>query len=183
MDAIGDPAHGQDMTLCRHILTLSLMIAPFGAMGQDATRPAPQPGQATWFGIHYLDTSTEGEINGVRADETARLAMIEDYIAQDLTQRGFTLVEPPAEAMAGIRNPVHSNGAEIRIAAEMGSDYAIAGEVQKVSNLIQSVNLFVRDSDSGQTLRAGSVEIRGNTDDAYRRGYSYLLRNIIFRED
>lgn len=169
--------------MCRHILTLSLMIAPFGALAQEATRPAPEPGSATWFGIHYLDTSTEGEINGVRADETARLAMIEEYIAEDLTQRGFTLVEPPAEAMAAIRNPVHSNGADTRIAAKMGSDYAIAGEVQKVSNLIQSVNLYVRNAESGQTLRAGSVEIRGNTDDAYRRGYSYLLRNIIFRED
>nr|WP_111301363.1 DUF3280 domain-containing protein [Paracoccus saliphilus] len=171
------------MNISRHILILSLVIAPFGAMGQTAARPAPQPGQATWFGIHYLDTSTEGEINGVRADETARLAMIEDYIAEDLTKRGFTLAEPPAEAVADIKNPVHSNGADTRIAAEMGSDYAIAGEVQKVSNLIQSVNLYVRDAESGQTLRAGSVEIRGNTDDAYRRGYSYLLRNIIFRED
>jgi hypothetical protein len=25
--------------------------------------------------------------------------------------------------------------------------------------------------------------VRGNTDEAYQRGYSYLLRNIIFRED
>ena len=67
-------------------------------------------------------------------------------------------------------------------AAEMGARYAISGEVQKVSNLILSVNLHVRDAETGATVRAGAVDIRGNTDDSFRRGYSYLLRNLIFRE-
>ncbi len=109
--------------------------------------------------------------------------MIEDYVADALTERGFTLVEPAPEDVARILNPVHSNGADTRIAAAMGSAYAIAGEVQKVSNLIQSINIHIRDADTGQTLRAGAVDVRGNTDEAYRRGYSYLLRNIIFRKE
>ena len=155
------------------------LAAPAAALAQSA----PEPGPATWFGIHYIDTSTEGAINGVREDETARLAMSEDFIAADLTARGVTTSAPPEEAGEGSLNPVHSNGADARSARDMGSDYAIAGEVQKVSNLTQSVNLHLRDAQTGRTVRAGSVEIRGNTDDAYRRGYSYLLRNIIFRED
>lgn len=161
-------------------LALALaLLAPLSALAQDP----PPPGTATWFGLHYIDSSTEGAINGIREDETTRLEMTEDFVAADLTERGFTLTEPPAEAVASIRNPVHSNGADARIAREMGSDYVIAGEVQKVSNLIQSINLHLRDAETGQTLKAGSVEIRGNTDDAFRRGYSYLLRNVIFREE
>ena len=74
------------------------------------------------------------------------------------------------------------NRRDTRIAAEMGARYAISGEVQKVSNLILSVNLHVRDAATGATVRAGAVHIRGNTDDSFRRGYSYLLRNLIFRE-
>lgn len=109
--------------------------------------------------------------------------MTEDYVAQDLTERRFVLTEPPAEAVAGILNPVHSNGADARIAREMGSDYVVAGEVRKVSNLIQSINLHLRDAETEQTLQAGSVEIRGNTDDAFRRGYRYLLRNVNFHEE
>jgi hypothetical protein len=177
MDACPTPAHGQGMT--RFSLISALLLAPMAALAQ----PAPPPGTATWFGLHYIDTSTEGAINGVRADETARIAMVEDFIAEDLTGRGFALTPPPAEAVAGILNPVRSNGADTKIARGMGSDYAIAGEVQKVSNLIQSVNLTLRDAETGETVRAGSVEIRGNTDDAFRRGYSYLLRNVIFREE
>lgn len=168
------------MTRTAPISTLLLaLLAPLTALADGP----PPPGSATWFGIHYIDTSTEGAINGIREDETARIALTEAFIAEDLTARGFDLITPPAEAVAPIRNPVHSNGADSRIAREMGTDYVIAGEVQKVSNLIQSVNLHIRDAESGRTLRAGSVEIRGNTDDAFRRGYSYLLRNVIFREE
>lgn len=156
---------------------LTFLAAPAWAEGP------PPPGTAAWFGIHYIDTSTEGAINGPRADETARIAMIEDYIAGMLTDRGFDLTPPPPEAVAGIKNPVKSNRADSRIAAQMGMDYAIAGEVQKVSNLIQSVNLYIREAETGRTLRSGAVEIRGNTDEGFQRGYSYLLRNIIFRED
>lgn len=143
----------------------------------------PPPGSATWFGIHYIDTSTEGAINGIREDETARIEMIEGYIVDALTERGFEMREPEAERVARIKNPLHSNGADSKIAAEMGSDYAISGEVQKVSNLIQSVNLYIREAGTGRQLRGGAVDVRGNTDEAFQRGYSYLLRNIIFRED
>lgn len=161
----------------RILIALALVASPAVADGP------PAPGSATWFGIHYIDSSTEGAINGIRADETARIEMIEDYIADALTERGFELTAPDPERVARIKNPLHSNGADSKIAAEMGSDYAISGEVQKVSNLIQSVNLYIREAGTGRQLRGAAVDVRGNTDEAFQRGYSYLLRNIIFRED
>lgn len=153
------------------------------AAASPVTGPPPDPGSAVWWGLHFIDTSTEGAINGVRADETARIAMAEDFIAEDLTARGFTLMEPPAEAVATIKNPVHSNRRDTLIAADMGARYAISGEVQKVSNLILSLNLYVRDAASGRTVRAGAVEIRGNTDESVQRGFRYLLKNTIFRKE
>lgn len=171
------------MTIRHHIGALALVVASLAMSSQHAAAQDLTPGPAAWFGIHFIDTSTEGDINGPRQDETDRVAMTEDYVAGLLTERGFTLTEPAPEDVARIRNPAHSNGADTRIAAEMGSRYAITGEVQKTSNLIQSVNLRIRDAETGQTLRAGAVDIRGNTDDAFQRGYRYLLKNIIFRED
>lgn len=141
------------------------------------------PGTALFFGIHWIDTSTEGAINGPRADETARLAMIEDQIASDLTQRGFTLTAPDPAEVASIRNPTHCNGCDTKLAAAKGLDYAITGEVQKVSNLILAMNLYIRDADSGRTVAAGAVDIRGNNDESWQRGYRYLLKNVIFRPD
>ena len=108
--------------------------------------------------------------------------MAEDFIAADLESRGFELVAPPEDKVAAIKNPVKSNHRDTSIAREMGARYAISGEVQKVSNLIIAVNLYVRDAETGENVRAGAVDIRGNNDDSFRRGYSYLLRNLIFRE-
>ncbi len=181
MDAAGRPRHAAGMRWIRPLLLTLAALATMAAT--PLYGPPPEPGTAVWFGLHFIDTSTEGAIQGVRADETARIAMIEDFIADDLTARGFTLIEPPADKVAAIKNPVNSNHRDTRIAAGMGARYAISGEVQKVSNLILAVNLYVRDAQTGKNVRAGAVDIRGNNDESFRRGYSYLLRNIIFREE
>lgn len=145
--------------------------------------PPPEPGTALWFGLTWIDTSTEGAINGIRADETARIEMVEDHVAQALEQRGFALEDAPVLEISPIKDPVTSNGRDVRLAREMGMRYAISGQVQKVSNLIIAVNLYVRDAETGENVRAGAVDIRGNNDDSFRRGYDYLLKNIIFREE
>ena len=63
----------------------------------------------------------------------------------------------PEDKVAAIKNPVKSNNRDTSIAREMGARYAISGEVQKVSNLILSVNLHVRDAETGATVRAGAA--------------------------
>ncbi|MDO5704387.1 MAG: DUF3280 domain-containing protein [Paracoccus sp. (in: a-proteobacteria)] len=173
------------MTLLRLIAVLILTALPAAAESLRApvAGSPPSPGTAVWFGIHFIDTSTEGAINGIRADEVARIAATNDYIAASLTERGFDLREPSPESVAAIKNPTHSNGRDTVIARDMGTEYSITAEVQKVSNLILSMNLYVRDAETGRTVRSGAVDIRGNNDESWQRGYRYLLKNIIFRED
>ncbi|MDR3535877.1 MAG: DUF2380 domain-containing protein [Acetobacteraceae bacterium] len=54
---------------------------------------------------------------------------------------------------------------------------AVTGWVQKVSNLILNMNVVVRDVATGQTIAAGSVDIRGNTDESWSRALAYLVHN------
>ena len=51
---------------------------------------------------------------------------------------------------------------------------------QKVSNLILDLNIRITDADSGQVVRGGSVDIRGNTDESWDRGLKYLLTEHVF---
>jgi len=183
MDGCGGRGHGLRMGFPRLILIACAVALAGSGAGADQRLGPPPPDSAAWFGLHFIDTSTEGAVNGVREDETRRVEMAETVIAEDLRGRGFTLLEPPADQVARIKNPTQSNGSDSRIAREMGAQYAISGEVQKVSNLILTLNLYIRDAESGGTLRAGVVDIRGNTDESFRRGYRYLLKNIIFREE
>lgn len=159
-------------------LLLCLLAGPALAEGP------PAPGSVAFFGLHFNDLSTEGAVNGIRADETARTDMATALVAKDMTARGFVLVplDPVADRLETIANPARCNGCDIAMAQELGADYALTGEVSKVSNLILSLQLNLRDADSGKTLRAGSVDIRGNTDESWQRGFRYLLRNLIFRK-
>ena len=49
--------------------------------------------------------------------------------------------------------------------------------VQKVSNLILNMNLYVADPQTGKQTFMKSVDMRGNTDESWSRAMSYLLRN------
>ncbi|TPE52136.1 DUF3280 domain-containing protein [Amaricoccus solimangrovi] len=166
-------------------LNPALILALTFALVQPAAAEELWQGRsAAFFGAHWIDTSTEGAINGPRADETARVRMLDDYIAEGLRAGGLTLVDlGPAEAkLAAVRNPEHCNGCDVRIARELGADYSVVAEVQKVSNLILAINIYVRDAATGAQLRGQAVDIRGNTDESWRRGARYILRNNIFAQ-
>lgn len=159
-------------------LLLALLAPPVAA--QDPWSGA----KAAFFGVTFLDTSYEGEAQGVRADETARVAMVEGQIAAALEAQGLELVplDPVAAHLELYRNPADCSGCDVRFAQELGARYAVTSEVQKVSNLILSMNVVIRDAENGATVRALAVDIRGNTDESWTRGMSYVLRNGIFKE-
>jgi hypothetical protein len=49
--------------------------------------------------------------------------------------------------------------------------------VQKVSNLILNINIYLRDVHTGRLIAAMSADLRGNTDESWSRATSYLVRN------
>lgn len=137
-----------------------------------------------FFGITFIDTSTEGAYNGERPDEMTRVKMVETYVAEELQKRGFTLVDisPVEEGVNRIVNVADCNFCDVLMARELGVDYSVVGEVQKVSNLILSMNLIVRDTVEGKHAKGMSVDIRGNNDNSWKRGMRYILKNNVFKE-
>jgi len=153
-------------------LVLAVLLAP--AAGRA------EPLRAAVFDVDFLDTSQEGETRGtLRADETARVALVTDTLRRMLAERGVTLVDlSPLRARIDKAAPIRScNGCEVDLAREAGAQVAVTGLVQKVSNLIINLNVTVRDVCDGRSIRAGFVDIRGNTDESWQRGMSYLVRN------
>jgi hypothetical protein len=51
-----------------------------------------------------------------------------------------------------------------------------------VSNLILNINLYTEDVRREKLIFGKSVDIRGNTDESWRRGLDYMLRNYLLRE-
>jgi len=137
------------------------------------------------FDFELIDTSLEGEVSGERADEQQRLKLISDQLRQQLGESGrYEIVDiGPAAADIEKAGYIHGcNGCDAKIARGLGADLAMTGTVQKVSNLILNINLYLRDAESAERLRAMSVDIRSNTDKSWSRGVSYLVRNRILKE-
>ncbi|PKP62262.1 MAG: hypothetical protein CVT86_08265 [Alphaproteobacteria bacterium HGW-Alphaproteobacteria-8] len=155
------------MTKIAFIAALFLAATPLAA--QETTR-------AAFLGIHYLDTSL-GERTAVEAD---RVRLMERMLVQQLSDAGkFAFIDtaPVAAAVARYDNTAHCNGCDTDFARGLGADVAITGEIQKTSNLILSMSIFVRDAETGALVGGGSADMRGNTDDSWSRALRYIVKN------
>lgn len=137
------------------------------------------------FPFELIDTSQEGEADGIREDQTRRLASITAELRDLVTKDGRYGVVDLSQLTAEIADkaPLHKcNDCEIDLAKKAGAELAMVGTVQKVSNLILNLNLYIRDIASGAMKRTMSVDIRGNTDETWSRSLRYLLKNQLFAE-
>nr|WP_159966620.1 DUF3280 domain-containing protein [Profundibacterium mesophilum] len=143
--------------------------------------PLPR-GSVAFLGITFLDTSTEGAYFGARADEAERVMLLEETARARFEKEGFTLLDtaPVAQTLEATVNPANCYGCELRMGQTLGADYVLVGEVQKVSNLILSMNLVLRETRTGDMVRGRSVDIRSNTDESWLRGVRYILKNHFF---
>jgi Protein of unknown function (DUF2380) len=138
-----------------------------------------EPPKLAVFDFEMIDTSLQGEVYGARSDEQARLARIGDRVRDELAASGkFRLLDiAPVNAAAHGSNLQACGGCDMKLARELGADVAITGVVQKVSNLILNVNLYLRDVSSGHLLASVSADMRGNTDESWSRAVDYLVHD------
>lgn len=163
------------------IATIGIAVGMIGA----APALADQPVSVAVFDVELIDTSLEGELAGVQPAEVERLAMISRQLRRDLGASGkFIVVDvaSAAEAISASGNLYGCNACAADIAGSLGADLALTGTIQKVSSLILNINIFLIDVAEPETVRAASVDIRGNTDESWSRGVSYLIRNRLLSD-
>jgi len=158
------------------LLLLSLMLVATSAGAQQ---------RVAFFGITLLDTSLQSSTSEAAPAEPERIAMLERLVTERFLEEGYVFVdlEPVRQKIDRRANLAKCNGCDSRIAATLGADYSLVGEVQKVSNLILAINLQLRSAETGRMVRGGVVDIRGNTDESWMRGMRYILKNRIFVRD
>jgi hypothetical protein len=162
---------GRSMIIPSYLLTLCALL--FLSCGPTVAQ------SVAVFDFELIDTSLEGAIRGARADERERLARLSDQLRQLLRESGrFSFVDiAPIASEAQASNLQACGGCDIRLARRIGAELAITGTVQKVSNLILNMNIYVRDASSGATIVAMSADMRGNTDETWSRTLDWLVRN------
>jgi hypothetical protein len=161
-------------------LTLSIaLLASISAAAHAAER------RVAVFEFELIDTSLESSANGPRADEVARLHQVSAQLRQRLAASGrFSVVDiAPVAAEAQANNLHGCNGCDAGLARKVGADLAITGVVQKVSNLILNMNIYIRDAATGRVMAGVSADLRGNTDESWSRTLDWLVRNRLLAAD
>jgi hypothetical protein len=144
-----------------------------------------QPLNTAVFDFEMIDTSLEGEMHGARMDEQARLKRVGDQLRKGLAKSDkFIIVDiAPVEAEALKSNLQACEECDVALAQRLGADLSITGTVQKVSNLILNMNVYIRDVHTGKVVISMSADFRGNTDESWSRAANYLLRNRLLAPD
>jgi hypothetical protein len=146
---------------------------------------ATEPPRLAVFDFELIDTSLQGQVYGPRADERDRLLRTADQIRQELGESGkFRILDiSPVKASAHQSNLQACGGCDVKLAQQLNADLEITGVVQKVSNLILNINVYLRDVRTGRLVTVASVDMRGNTDESWSRATRYLIRERLLAPD
>src|SRR5262245_17339814 len=132
----------------------ALVAFIFLTLASWASAQAADPPKLAVFDFEMIDSSLDGEVHGRRRDEQERLARVGDQIRKELAESGkFQIVDiAPVNAAAHQSNLQACGGCDAKLAQQLGADLYIAGVVQKVSNLILNINVYLRDAQTGRLV-------------------------------
>jgi hypothetical protein len=151
---------------------------PPGAPGAEQSAQSRTSGKTAFLGFRFISGATP-----MTPEEGARLLKIEDSLKSKLEASGkysFVTVPDAMRAQIAAGQPAgECGGCEIQYAGELGAGQVAWGTVQKVSNLILNVNVYMADVASNKMTFVKSVDIRGNTDETWEQGIGYMVKRYI----
>ncbi|KND56585.1 hypothetical protein BPUN_0067 [Candidatus Paraburkholderia kirkii] len=150
-------------------LAMAFSIVTSSALAQHASQSIAIPD------CTLIDDNAAYNDAQTNRDQTARLAMVSGALRDDLRERRLFRVADNAGArdliasLQGAQDMSACNGCARRLAKQLGTSRVGVCGVQKISNLILNINLRVEDAATGKSLFQRSVDMRGNTDQSWRR--------------
>jgi hypothetical protein len=163
-------------------LTALAVLVLLAVCGGPATAQTASvnPLKVAFFGFDLINTSLEP----VHDAEKRRIALVGEVLRRMLADSGRYEILPLSDELKQkiAQSPAITgcNGCQIDWARQAGADLAVWGTVQKVSNLILNINVYMDDTKDGHQYFGHSVDIRGNTDESWQHGIRYLVRNYLF---
>lgn len=141
-----------------------------------ATAARAEPPKAAVFDFQI----GEGSAENITGEDRALLVRVGDQLRTLLKESGryeIVSTDPVRAEVAKSSDLRRCNGCADDFARRLGAEVAITGEVQKVSNLILNINVYVKDLRGDKPEQAYSVDIRGANEQSFDRGIKYLVKN------
>ena len=163
----------------------TLLILVFCLAGERPAAAASAPSDSVkivaLLGVQFLNDHED--LEPTTEAERARLASIEELFKSELEASGhyrFAPIAADAAAKIAAGPEIGScGGCEFDYGKQLGGDFAAWIVVQKVSDLILNINVYMADVAARKLTFVHSVDIRGNTDESWKRGLTYLVKNYL----
>jgi hypothetical protein len=130
------------------------------------------------FPMEMVDTSGEPPRPGL----AERLTMATRLLGEELAATGHYApldIAPFAPEIAAMPPRYKCGDCWMPLAQKAHAKYAVVASVHKISTLISSMDIFIADVPRGVWVQHIEGQIRGDTDEGYRRGIDFLIKDHI----
>ena len=164
-------------------LAALLIVGPLalGARLAAAAGPSEPAKSVALLNVQFINDHED--LEPTTGAERARLALIASLFKAKLEASGrYRFLPVPADAAARISAGPEvgaCGGCEFGYGKALGADDVAWIVVQKVSDLILNINVYIADVAAGKLAFVHSVDIRGNTDESWSHGVTYLVKNYL----
>jgi Protein of unknown function (DUF2380) len=181
----GSSREARPRALLAGLCVAAMLALAFAEIGDPSTAAAAASADpvatVAFLGAQFLNDHED--LEPTTDAERARLRSIEKLFKSELEASGrFRFVPIPAEAAAKIAAGPEigaCGGCEFDYGKQFGAEDTTWIVVQKVSDLILNINVYMADVASRKLKFVRSVDIRGDTDESWTRGLSYLVKNYL----
>jgi hypothetical protein len=152
-----------------------------GGIAHPTTSEAAEARSIAFLGVHFQNDNAG--LEPTSDAERARMKKVEDLFKSDLaaTQKlRFVDVPPDVQERIARGQTIGScSGCEIDYGKELNAQLVAWIDIQKVSNLILNLNVYIADVSTGQFVFKHSVDIRGNTDESWIRSLTFMMKRYL----
>jgi Protein of unknown function (DUF2380) len=162
-------------------LAAFFIFGPVGVCLAATDAPSGPAKSVALLNVQFLNDHED--LGPTTAAERARIALIASVFKAKLEASGrYTFVPISADAAAKISAGAEIGacaGCEIGYGKQLGANTVAWIVIQKVSDLILNINVYMADVATGKLAFVHSVDIRGDTDESWTRGITYLVKNYL----
>jgi hypothetical protein len=161
-----------------------VIALPLNAASVPHAQAATDPPHLAFLGVRLqndnekLEPTTDAERNRIAA-------LAKQFTSAVASSGTYTITSVTADIQSQIASGQavgNCGGCEAEYGKQLHADRVAWITVQKVSNLILNMNLYVADPATDKLTFVKSVDIRGNTDESWSRSLKYLLDNYFFAQ-
>lgn len=155
------------------------------AVGAAAPAWAEEPIEAAVLNAYFQNDHAEW-VPTSDAERKRMSAMVDTFktMLEESGKYRFEPVAPPIQAQIDKDQKMgQCAGCEIRYGKDLGVAQVVWIEVQKVSELILNVNVYISDVTTGERIFVKSVDLRGNNDESWRHSIRFLVKRYMLHPE